>query len=184
MTMERKNNTTQRRRRRLDIDIDVRNRKIAARRTPTVLFLSCGTILLFTVGYTVRLIYYRSSSGFNEQISSGNKQIESSNPQNTSEQILRILAAAKITNINDEYAKKLPTWEDITSMYGDKPVIHGLETCDQYRKMVKPTDRTIGPAGLFNTGTNLMWKMLTNNCNIYGEILWQAPWGKHSLPSN
>jgi len=184
MTMERKNNTTQRRRRRLDIDIDVRNRKIAARRTPTVLFLSCGTILLFTVGYTVRLIYYRSSSGFNEQISSGNKQIESSNPQNTSEQILRILAAAKITNINDEYAKKLPTWEDITSMYGDKPVIHGLETCDQYRKMVKPTDRTIGPAGLFNTGTNLMWKMLTNNCNIYGEILWQAPWGKHALPSN
>lgn len=96
----------------------------------------------------------------------------------------RILAAAKITSIDEETTKQLPTWEAITSMYGDKPVIHGLETCEHYRRMVKPKDRTIGPAGLFNTGTNLMWKLLTNNCNIDGEILWQAPWGKHALSSS
>ena len=121
----------------------------------------------------------------NGSSSSGNKQIQSHNPKHTSEQILRILAAAKITSIDEETTKQLPTWEDnITSMYGDKPAIHGLETCEHYRRMVKPKDRTIGPAGLFNTGTNLMWKLLTNNCNIDGEILWQAPWGKHALSSS
>eukprot|EP00984_Skeletonema_dohrnii_P018858 scaffold8920_cov84-Skeletonema_dohrnii-CCMP3373.AAC.4 len=116
--------------------------------------------------------------------SSSSKQIEISNLKNTNEHILQILDTAKLTSISEEQAKQLPTWKDITSMYGDKPVIHGLETCEQYRKMVKPEDRTIGPAGLFNTGTNLIWKMMTNNCNIDGEILWQAPWGKHSFASS
>ena len=69
-------------------------------------------------------------------------------------------------------------------MYGDKPVIHGIETCEHYREMVKPEDRTMGPAGLFNTGTNLMWKLMTENCDIDGEILFQAPWGKHSPASS
>ena len=83
----------------------------------------------------------------NGSSSSGNKQIQNPNPKHTSEQILRFLAAAKITSIDEENTKQLPTWEDITSMYGDKPVIHGLETCEHYRRMVKPKDRTIGPAG-------------------------------------
>jgi hypothetical protein len=70
-------------------------------------------------------------------------------------------------------------------MYGDKPVIHGLETCEHYRNMVKPEeDRSIGPAGLFNTGTNLLFTLLKSNCEIDGNILWQAPWGKHEMASS
>jgi hypothetical protein len=115
---------------------------------------------------------------------SGNKKIKISNLKNTNINILRILKAADITSINEEDAKQLPTWEDIASMYGDKPIIHGLETCEHYRNMVKPEDRTIGPAGLFNTGTNLLVTLLRSNCHIEGETLWQAPWGKHEMASS
>ena len=111
-------------------------------------------------------------------------QIKISNLKNISEHIEEIFNSAKITTINQEEASQLPTGGDITSMYGERPVIRGLETCEHYRKMVKPEDRTIGPAGLFNTGTNLIWKLMTRNCNIDGKILWQAPWGKHSPASN
>lgn len=155
------------------------------RRTALVVRLSdfsTSMVLLLTVGYkySVRLIYAAIKSA------NDNKQIiiESSNLKNTNEQILKILAAANIKQLTSIDAKMLPTWEDITSMYGDKPVIRGLETCEQYRNMVHPADRTIGPAGLFNTGTNLLWKLMRDNCNIDGEVLWQAPWGKHALPSS
>lgn len=117
-------------------------------------------------------------------IQTSSAQDNEARSDNNKRNILEILNAANITSINEENAKLLPTWEDIASMYGDKPIIHGLETCEHYRNMVKPEDRTIGPAGLFNTGTNLVWKLMADNCHIDGEILWQAPWGKHSLPSN
>ena len=70
-------------------------------------------------------------------------------------------------------------------MYGDKPVIRGLETCEQYRNMVHPADLgPLVPLDCSNTGTNLLWKLMRDNCNIDGEVLWQAPWGKHALPSS
>ena len=115
-------------------------------------------------------------------IRNGNiRQIDRSNLKNANEPIQRVLDSAKITSTKPN---QLPKWRDITSMYGDKPVIHGIETCEHYREMVKPEDRTMGPAGLFNTGTNLMWKLMTENCDIDGEILFQAPWGKHSPASS
>lgn len=169
-----------------------------------LVFYSTATLLfLFNVGF-----YFGVGGSFNEIINNANaanyyskaidndvvaKDTSDSNDKHinlhiikntsTNEHILQILNASKIT-ITEEMAKQLPTWEDITSMYGDKSVIHGLETCEHYRNTVKPADRTIGPAGLFNTGTNLMYKLLTDNCHIDGKILYQAPWGKHSPASN
>lgn len=69
--------------------------------------------------------------------------------------IIRVLKSAKITSLPEDVVRQLPSWEEIKSMYGDKPIIYGLETCQRYREMVKPEDRTIGPAGLFNTGKPL-----------------------------
>ncbi|KAL7497113.1 hypothetical protein ACHAWT_005264 [Skeletonema menzelii] len=119
------------------------------------------------------------------------------------EHIVKILTAANV-EIDEELAEQLPTWDDIVSMYGDKPVIHGLETCQTYRDTVKPEDRMLGPAGMFNTGTNLLFELMKVNCDIkearnapsvdpslpirYREprrngMRWQAPWGKHNPPS-
>jgi hypothetical protein len=112
--------------------------------------------------------------------------------------IVKILTAANV-EIDEELAEQLPTWVDIVSMYGDKPIIYGLETCQVYRDTVKPEDRMLGPAGIFNTGTNLLFELMKANCNIkearnvpnpdpnvpilYREpkrngMRWQAPWGK------
>jgi len=108
--------------------------------------------------------------------------------------ILKILRAASV-EIDEELASQLPTWEDVVSMYGPSPIIHGLETCIPYRQMVKPEDRMIGPAGMFNTGTNLLFELMKVNCDIkearrrprreprQNGMRWQVPWGKHNPPS-
>ncbi|KAL3822480.1 hypothetical protein ACHAXA_006908 [Cyclostephanos tholiformis] len=107
--------------------------------------------------------------------------------------IVNILHSASV-EIDKELADQLPTWENVVSMYGDKPVISGLETCEPYRKAVKPEDRMIGPAGMFNTGTNLLFELMKTNCDIKearrkfrepkrNGMRWQVPWGKHNPPT-
>lgn len=81
------------------------------------------------------------------------------------EEIARVLRTAR-ADIDSETAAKLPKWADVVSQYGDKPIIHGLENCERYRQAVKPADRMIGPAGIFNTGTNLFFQVMKENCNI------------------
>eukprot|EP00574_Skeletonema_japonicum_P008136 CAMPEP_0201731634 /NCGR_PEP_ID=MMETSP0593-20130828/26341_1 /ASSEMBLY_ACC=CAM_ASM_000672 /TAXON_ID=267983 /ORGANISM="Skeletonema japonicum, Strain CCMP2506" /LENGTH=508 /DNA_ID=CAMNT_0048224441 /DNA_START=147 /DNA_END=1673 /DNA_ORIENTATION=- len=111
------------------------------------------------------------------------------------EHIVNILTAANI-QLDAELASQLPSWYDIVSMYGDKPIIHGLETCKTYRDTVVPADRMLGPAGIFNTGTNLLFELMKGNCIILeastskthrepkrNGIRFQPPWGKHNPPS-
>jgi hypothetical protein len=109
------------------------------------------------------------------------------------EKLVNILHSAGVS-IDKELADQLPTWADVVSLYGDKPIIYGLETCEPYRRMVKPENRMIGPAGMFNTGTNLLYQLLTENCDIpeahkkrreprRNGMRWQVPWGKHNPPT-
>ncbi|KAL3799562.1 hypothetical protein HJC23_008689 [Cyclotella cryptica] len=108
------------------------------------------------------------------------------------DKIADILRTARV-EIDEETASRLPTWEDVVSQYGEKPIIHGLEKCETYRNMVKPEDRMIGPAGIFNTGTNLFFQLMKENCDIKeaahstshkeprkNGIRYQVPWGKHN----
>jgi len=81
------------------------------------------------------------------------------------ERIAAILQAANI-EVDDETVSQLPSWDDAVSLYGDKPIIYGLDTCSQYRQSVKPEDRMLGPAGIFNTGTNLLFQLMKDNCDI------------------
>lgn len=107
--------------------------------------------------------------------------------------IVNILHSASV-EIDKELAEQLPTWDSVVSMYGEKPVITGLETCAPYRKAVKAEDRMIGPAGMFNTGTNLLYELMKVNCDIKearrkfrepkrNGMRWQVPWGKHNPPT-
>ena len=109
------------------------------------------------------------------------------------ERIVRILHSASV-EIDKELAEQLPTWDDVVSLYGDSPIVHGLETCEPYRNAVKPADRMIGPAGMFNTGTNLLFELMKVNCDIKAAhtkrreprrngMRWQVPWGKHNPPT-
>lgn len=118
------------------------------------------------------------------------KKVKNTDKFGVDEHIVKILTAANI-QLDEELASQLPTWNDIVSMYGDKPIIYGLETCQTYRDTVVPEDRMLGPAGIFNTGTNLLFELMKGNCNIKeartstthrepkrNGMRFQPPWGK------
>ena len=93
------------------------------------------------------------------------KRVSNTETHGVDEHIVKLLTDANIP-LDEELAEQLPTWDDIVSMYGDKPIVYGLETCQTYRDTVKPEDRMLGPAGIFNTGTNLLFELMKANCDI------------------
>ena len=109
---------------------------------------------------------------------------------NVDEEIARILRSAR-AEVDAATIAQLPKWDDVVSQYGARPIVHGLENCEEYRRTVKPRDRMIGPAGIFNTGTNLFFQVMKENCDIREAALskshseprkngirYQVPWGK------
>lgn len=75
------------------------------------------------------------------------------------------------------------TW--ISSEDLDLPGIYGAHhlldasSCESFRSAISAGGRRWGVAGLPNTGTNALWRMMTKNCDAPG--LWQVPWGKHQF---
>lgn len=92
--------------------------------------------------------------------------------------------------LDEETLRSLPSHDDFARLYGEKPVIVGLETCANYRSLVAPEDRIVAPAGAFNSGTNLLASLLSKNCVVADErernggVRWQVPWGKHAPASS
>jgi hypothetical protein len=83
---------------------------------------------------------------------------------------------------NDTEWQDIPPWSQITSIYGDEPVILGLETCKEYQNSVPAEDRVVAPARNFNTGTNLFSYFFGKNCQgLSDRQVVQVPWGKHNL---
>ena len=111
---------------------------------------------------------------------------------------MRMGEARKAMKQNIEIEKQeaqLPSLTEIQSLYGTKPYIHGLERCQAYRDAVDPEFRLMGPAGLFNSATNLASQLLRANCVNNARLKTrkykrpaeapmgvkiQAPWGKHN----
>jgi len=60
----------------------------------------------------------------------------------------------------------IPTVANVEELYGGGVIIHGLDHCKDYRFKVPGNKRWIAPAGLQNTGTNTMYKLLQRNCYI------------------
>ena len=102
------------------------------------------------------------------------------------EEILR-KAGVQMT---DDIRKTLPPLKGIVEMYGSKPIIIGEDRCEAFQASIPQGDRFLAPAGMFNTGTNLLESLLVRNCRLkltpkkYGKktngIKYQVPWGKHS----
>lgn len=100
---------------------------------------------------------------------------------------VRVLRKAGV-EITDELKASLPTSAEIEELYGEQPVILGLDQCQSFRDAVKPEDSFIAVAGIFNTGTNLLSQFLQDNCVITEKfqklgkpgIRGQVAWGKHT----
>jgi len=106
------------------------------------------------------------------------------------ERLVDILHDAGIDEIDPEAIAFLPKWSSVKKLYGDRPVVLGLERCEEFRREADPADISVGTAGMFNTGTNPMAMYVSNNCKLptnkkdkAGGTRWQVPWGKHRLAS-
>ena len=89
--------------------------------------------------------------------------------------------ASKV-RITEKLCQDLPTWNEVTRLYGEEPVILGLDTCQQYRDMLSKDNIEPKPrvAGLFNTGTNAMARSLRMNLKFLSfRVPYEVPWGKH-----
>ena len=124
--------------------------------------------------------------------SSSDTNTITNNSGNDENHILKLLAEAGITNLDQSVLAKLPAWSDVTALYGPAPVIAGLEkdSCRAFQQSGDAGDHFIATAGTFNTGTNLMAELLIANCHMpermkkYGAknrgVRWQVLWGKHT----
>ena len=103
--------------------------------------------------------------------------------------ILNLLKEAGV-HIDNAMRAKLPTWHEVSALYGAEPVIFGLDTCKQFQESGDAGDHFVASAGTFNTGTNLMAELLISNCHMPGRmkkwgaknrgVRWQVLWGKHT----
>jgi hypothetical protein len=98
------------------------------------------------------------------------------------ERLLEIMVRAG-RNVTKNDCLQLPLWSQVTSLYGEEPIIIGLETCERYRsaKNEPPLPRV---AGLFNTGTNALERLFNLNFADIGDYRnYQVFSGKHVTPS-
>jgi hypothetical protein len=116
--------------------------------------------------------------------------------------VIRSIFADAGIELDDATMLTLPTWNEVIRNIGDAPQIHGLKKCSKYRSLVPAVERNVACCGMFNSGTNLLMRLLKENCKIpervayYGwndtfdrwgmgpgdahGMRWQVPWGKHT----
>lgn len=85
--------------------------------------------------------------------------------------ILQLLreAGIDINQLEPALMDSLPTWNEVSALYGSEPIMIGLETCDTFRSVGDPADHFLGVAGTMNTGTNLLAELLIANCHMGGK---------------
>jgi hypothetical protein len=154
------------------------------------------------------ILYFRSSSAISEwkepekveireTITKGDDSPEGNNFQQEQvdpclgkEKVIQILHMANVT-VDKDLCFRLPSWQSVADLYGDQPVVVGMDTCRAYRDLIQAAGVHPMPrvGGLYNTGTNaLAWTFLENIENIGEKDLrgnlhpYELPWGKHTSP--
>jgi hypothetical protein len=100
--------------------------------------------------------------------------------------MLQVIAAAGV-NLTVDLCRTLPPWKNVTKLYGNGPIIEGLETCDTYRDLIRTRGAEPRPkiAGLWNTGTTALSKYFNINMELYSvneSIAFPTvTWGKHTV---
>jgi len=112
------------------------------------------------------------------------------------EKLLDILVRAGVDRVSESDCDLLPTWDEVTNLYGKEPIIHGLETCETYRQQLRQRQQSStgdayyyhpAPkvAGMFNTGTNAFEESLDLNFEHVDDLLdYILRGGKHVLLRN
>jgi len=103
------------------------------------------------------------------------------------EELLGILLRAGKRELTEEDCAAMPTWKEVMALYGDEPVVYGLETCELYRSVIAARNVDPDPrvSGLFNTGTNALVDALDLNFrHVKDRLDYNLPGGKHAFLRN
>eukprot|EP00797_Seminavis_robusta_P019290 Sro2910_g340100.2 (520) ;mRNA; f:4411-5971 len=113
------------------------------------------------------------------------------------ERILSLLSNnARIEYLSEETYHQLPSWGNITSMYGVEPRLMNHDQCEAFNQGTEEelARKFLAVAGMFNTGTNLLEDTLRDNCVLpkkqkrFGRkktgMRAQVPYGKHTPPKD
>lgn len=85
------------------------------------------------------------------------------------EEILSILKKSGVEITND-LIERMPTLHNFTSMYGSSIKIIGLDTCKDFQNNISPLQSFVSPAGVYNTGTNLIYQLMKEHCVIQERV--------------
>lgn len=103
----------------------------------------------------------------------------------------------QMEELRQKWCPRLPTWSQVTDLYGSQPIILGLDTCPtrrphtQIRRNRHTDDHLLlqpRVAGLFHTGTNALARLLEVNYGKHANLLnstdsyraFDVLWGKHT----
>ena len=112
-------------------------------------------------------MYAGINTTVNQYQTDNDKSINNDNNNNNDERSTRNWFREEVgSELTTEMEAKLPTWKQVRDVVGESPVILGLESCQAYRDKVPPLERMLGSSGMFNTGTNLITRLLKENCEI------------------
>jgi hypothetical protein len=155
----------------------------------SLLIASLASIAVLAVAVNFSMVAMMEEGGVSRtSIMMNTKQPQKqAQPRANKEPILEILRLANVTSLTDIELGSLPSWRQVVDRIGDRPRMIGLDTCETYRQTVPVADRHVAPSGMFSTGTNLLFKLLHQNCVIYKQphstgVDWQVNWGKHQSP--
>ena len=84
----------------------------------------------------------------------------------------------EVLNDSNATTDHLPTQDEIKEMYGNDVIFEGSDTCKRFRDTKPLHKRIIAPAGLFNTGTHLLYYLMKRNCRFahFNQVNFQVPW--------
>lgn len=117
--------------------------------------------------------------------------IEDEDPLDPSRKKDKLIEIMKMANVNltEDVLEALPSWEQVVNRFGAEPKFLGLDTCAAFNAKVPIERRMLAPAGMFNSGTNLLFQILQKNCVVHRRkgkkgigVEWQVNWGKHQSP--
>jgi hypothetical protein len=131
-----------------------------------VVFLAMGFGLLFTIGnawYIMNYLHEQERLIIQAELSSNTTNLEEHHVDRV--RLLLENAGVNVKDLPEDKQRQIPTWPQVVALYGDQPVLVGLETCAPFKASGGgPAEHYIGVAGTFNTGTNLLSELLIANC--------------------
>ena len=118
---------------------------------------------------------------------------DDSHPCVGNEKLLEIVSSSGLIvdrTTRDLMCTTMPSWTEVTRLYGDKPRIIGLETCAAYREKIRKANAYPMPrvAGLQNCGTTAFAETLHANLpreqdptiHVDYQRAYNVPWRKHT----